>query len=267
MSTSPADLLAAFQAQIRQGAGEGSPRSTRERVGHVFRVVSTDPADPWAMVDCPDGLGSDPDSVIAGERDHFATLGIPLEWKTYSYDEPADLGARLLRAGFTQGPDEALILGDLSALITPAQAPAGVAIREVRTHGDARRITEMYDVVWGEGWRSGPPLPDGVSDEDPLTDRDETEYALLAATADGLVVCAARVNLTPGTDFAGMWGGSTHPEWRRKGLFRALLAERARWALAHGATYARIDASPASEPILRSLGLHRVATTVPFTIE
>ena len=38
------------------------------------------------MVESPDGLGDAPDVTIAGERDHFAGLGIPLEWKTYSYD-------------------------------------------------------------------------------------------------------------------------------------------------------------------------------------
>ena len=43
-----------------------------------------------------------------------------------------------------------------------------------------------------------------------------------------------------------------------------MLAERARWALAQGYRYARVDASPDSEPILRSLGLHRVSTTVPY---
>ena len=112
----PDDLLAIFHQQIRLGAGEGSPRSTRTRHGHVFRIVSTDPDDPWAMVDCPEGLGADPNHVIAGERDHFEGLGIPLEWKTYAYDEPADLGERLLAAGFSQGDDEALMLATLVPL-------------------------------------------------------------------------------------------------------------------------------------------------------
>ena len=31
-------------------------------------------------------------------------------------------------------------------------------------------------------------------------------------------------------------------------------------------TLARVDASPDSEPILRSLGLRRVATTTPYTL-
>ena len=258
----PADLLATFHQQVRLGAGEGSPRSTRTRHGHVFRIVSTDPDDPWAMVDCPEGLGADPNHVIAGERDHFEGLGIPLEWKTYAYDEPADLGERLLAAGFSQGDDEALMLGELTDLAHDVPLPAGVTIRRVATRGDQRRIRALYDLVWEGAW--GRASADSADDAEPVA-TDPTEYALLAeGSPDGPVLCAARVNLTPGTEFAGMWGGSSHPDWRRRGLFRAMLAERARWALDQGYRYARVDASPDSEPILRSLGLHRVSTTVPY---
>lgn len=259
----PEHLLAAFQEQIRLGAGEGSTRSTRERVGHVFRVISSDPDDPWAMVDCPAGLGPDPDAVIAGERDHFASLGIPLEWKTYSYDVPADLGERLTRAGFVKEADEALMLGELPVLAADVVLPAGVTIREVATHGDARRVKQLYELVWSGAW--GRADTDTSRDDELLDAADPNELSLLAEeSADGPVLCAARVSLTPGTNFAGMWGGSTHPDWRRKGLFRALLATRARWALERGATLARVDASPDSEPILTGLGLQRVATTTPY---
>ncbi|CCI54748.1 GNAT family N-acetyltransferase [Nostocoides jenkinsii] len=258
----PADLLVTFHQQVRLGAGEGSPRSTRTRHGHVFRIVSTDPDDPWAMVDCPEGLGADPDRVIAGERDHFGGLGIPLEWKTYTYDEPADLGDRLIAAGFSRGDDEALMLGELTDLARDVAPPAGVTIRRVATRGDQRRIRALYDLVWDGAW--GQASDDSSRDAEPVA-TDPAESALLAEESlNGPVLCAARVNLTSGTEFAGMWGGSTHPDWRRRGLFRAMLAERARWALAQGYRYARVDASPDSEPILRSLGLHRVSTTVPY---
>jgi GNAT superfamily N-acetyltransferase len=263
------DLLAAFHRQIRMGVGEGPARTRRERVGWVARHTSTDPEDRWAMVDCPEGLGDDPDAVIAGERDHFRALGLPLEWKTYSYDDPPDLGDRLVRAGFVKEDDEALMLGDLAVLAAAAEAPlevpAGITIRESRTRGDARRTAELYELVWGGAW--GRADRDASGDEDPLPPGDPTELKLIAqASPSGDVVCAGRVTLAPGTDFAGLWGGSTHPDWRRRGLFRALLAERARWAMSRGFTLARVDASPDSEPILRSLGLRRVATTSPYTL-
>lgn len=259
------DLLASFHRQIRLGVGEGSPRSERTWVDGLARVVSTDPQDPWAMVDCPNGLGADPDARIARERDHFVGLGLALEWKTYSYDEPADLGARLLAAGFAKEDDEALMLGELADLVGSLDLPPGVVVRPLRTTGDVRRVRELYHHVWGGSWGAADG-GGGREHEEPLPPGDPSECALLAQVLpDGPVVCAARVNLCPGTEFAGMWGGSTHPQWRRRGLFRALLSTRAQWAMDQGYRLARVDASPDSEPILAGLGLRRVATTTPYT--
>lgn len=53
-------------------------------------------------------------------------------------------------------------------------------------------------------------------------------------------------------------------ESREGGLYRATLLHRARLAVARGKPYVRVDATPDSEPILRRLGLHRVATTTPY---
>ena len=264
VALTPAELLAALHRQVRTGVGEGDPEAVRERVGLIWRTWSTNPADQWAMVESPDGLGDAPDVTIAGERDHFAGLGIPLEWKTYSYDVPVDIGDRLVAAGFEAGDDEALMLGELADLVDRVPIPEGVSIREVRTLGDLRRIDNLGALVWGAEWH-GPRAPVEGADSDPIERRDPHEYAVLAEESpEGPVLCAARVNLTPGTDFAGLWGGNTHPQWRGLGLYRAVLARRAHWALERGARYARVDASPNSEPILARLGLYRVATTTPY---
>ena len=61
-------------------------------------------------------------------------------------------------------------------------------------------------------------------------------------------------------------GGSTHPEWRRRGLYRATVAYRARLALDRGYRFACDDASPNSRPILNRLGLHQVSTTTPYRL-
>lgn len=80
---------------------------------------------------------------------------------------------------------------------------------------------------------------------------------------DRRVVAYAALRLTPGVDFAGLWGGTTHPEWRGRGLYRTLTAYRAQLALSAGHPYARVDTSPDSRPILAKLGLLQVTTTTP----
>ncbi len=54
---------------------------------------------------------------------------------------------------------------------------------------------------------------------------------------------SARLELTPGGDFAGLWGGGTVPEWRGRGLYRALVAHRARIAAERGYRHLLVDAS------------------------
>ena len=61
--------------------------------------------------------------------------------------------------------------------------------------------------------------------------------------------------------------GTTHPDWRRRGLYRATLAHRAALAIERGASLVRVDTSPESRPILLALGLYAVATTVPCVLE
>ncbi len=51
---------------------------------------------------------------------------------------------------------------------------------------------------------------------------------------------------------------------RRRGIYRAIVAYRARLAADRGFRYIQVDASGASAPVLSRLGLLPVATTIPF---
>ncbi|MFP8886411.1 hypothetical protein [Streptomyces mangrovi] len=86
----------------------------------------------------------------------------------------------------------------------------------------------------------------------------------MVAEADGQVVCAAWLVLRPGGGFAGLRGGSTLPGRRGRGIYRAVVAARARLAAELGALYPHADASTDSAPILRRAGFRAVTTTVPY---
>ncbi|MEO7059706.1 MAG: GNAT family N-acetyltransferase, partial [Lapillicoccus sp.] len=86
----------------------------------------------------------------------------------------------------------------------------------------------------------------------------------VVAWAGHTPICSGRLELHHGTDFASIWGGGTLPEWRGRGVFRALVAHRAREAAARGFRYLQVDASPESRPILGRLGFVELATTIPF---
>ena len=78
------------------------------------------------------------------------------------------------------------------------------------------------------------------------------------------MISAAWIVFYPGTDFAGLWGGSTVSTWRSRGIYRALIAARAQVAVARGTRYLQVDASDDSAPILRRLGFRAITTTTPY---
>ena len=87
---------------------------------------------------------------------------------------------------------------------------------------------------------------------------------VFVAEAETQVVSAAWLTIKPGTGFAGLWGGATLPGWRGRGVYRALVAQRAKLAASRGVRYLQVDASDESRPILSRLGLVAVTTTTPY---
>jgi GNAT superfamily N-acetyltransferase len=120
------------------------------------------------------------------------------------------------------------------------------------------RIAAMESTVWGEDWSWLARDLIGRISAAPA------EIAVMVAEADGQVVSAAWLVFRAGTEFAALWGGSTLPAWRGQGIYRALVAARARLATVRGVKFLQVDASDDSAPILRRLGFQAVTTTTPY---
>ena len=240
-------LLAAFDAQIRRGTGHDDG---------VVRAVC-DP-DGWSGVTWSDLEGRDADAVIAAQIARFADSPEPWEWKHYSHDRPADLPERLLAAGFVPEPAEALLVAEIAALALDTPPPPGVELRPVVDAAGVAALVSVHDEVFGDDHAGvGRALLAGLA-------REPAPVAGVVAFAGDVPISAARVEFHGGTDFASLWGGGTLPAWRRRGVFRAVVAYRARLAAARGFRYLQVDALPASRPILERLGFVELATTTPF---
>ncbi|MBA2774379.1 MAG: GNAT family N-acetyltransferase, partial [Nocardioidaceae bacterium] len=198
------------------------------------------------------------DRVIAEQIRRFAELSHPWEWKYYSYDQPSDLPERLLMAGFTREPVETVLVAEIADLDLDVPAPPGVELTLVVDGQGVEALVGVHDAVFG-GDHTGL----GMALLGGLQRRPSTAAAVVAWAADR-PIAAGRVEFHPGTDFASMWGGGTVPDWRGRGVFRALVAQRAAIASAEGFRYLQVDASPDSRPILQRLGFAELATTTPF---
>ena len=183
------------------------------------------------------------------------------EWKTRGHDAPADLGDRLLAAGFRADPEETVMIGEAATLVQAVEIPAEVSLRRLDPEAptfvdDAHRMAAMQAAAFGDG-------PGGDELIARLVHPGVPAEAWVAEVADE-VVCAGRLEVVPGTEFAGLWGGATLKEWRGHGIYRALVAARARSALERGVRYLQSDCSQMSRPILERSGLSPVTTTTPF---
>ena len=256
-------ILEEFHRQIRLAGREDEPAPgiTLDRDGPVRRRYPVEAGTSYCMVECPEGLGDDPDHWIARQVDFFTGRREPVEWKTYSYDRPADLTERLARHGFVAEDEETLLLGEVSGLVHDVALPDGVRLRQVHSDEDLDRVDTLMRAIWGGG------RDEGSLAQEMRADPDALDVVVVEESTAGPALCAAWLRYTPGSDFASMWGGSTLPQWRRRGLYRATVSYRASLAAARGYRYMRLDTSPDSRPILERLGLEAVATTTPYVLD
>jgi GNAT superfamily N-acetyltransferase len=234
---------------------------TREATDRIVRFrpppgVASGPVVLWSDLD-----ESTADAAVAEQVAWFTRDGREAEWKVYGHDLPADLPERLRAAGLQPDEEEALVVGDVADVVRASGAaalPAGVTLRRFAPGDDLSGILTLKTRVYGGDWQW---LVEELAAE---LAADPAAVTVLAALADGEVVSAGWARYPHG-DFAGLWGGATLPAWRRRGIYRALVAVRAREAAERGYPYLQVDASPRSRPILERLGMRVLTTTTPWT--
>ncbi len=249
-------VLAAFDQHIRRRPQPDALDGYVEQEARVIRSISCGEA--WTGVTWSDLDEANANSVIAAQISRFAELSRPWEWKHYSYDQPRDLPYRLIAAGFTPQPVEAVLVAEIAELPLDAPPPPGVELLAVVDQHGADALVRVHDQVFG-----GDHAPVGRTVLASLA-REPATAAAVVAWAGQTPIAAGRVEFHAGTDFASLWGGGTLPAWRRRGVFRSLVAYRAALASARGFRYLQVDATPDSRPILQRLGFVQLATTTPF---
>lgn len=264
------ELLATFDRQIRR-VPEPNPDfrvlQLAEPAPLMGYVPDSDDASWGGGIFWCDLDESTADAAIAAAVEVFRPYGAEWEWKHYGYDRPADLADRLRTADFTPDDEEALVVGETSVVrerLAGTTEPAGITVRLLRSDTDGaaedwRGVNELNRAVWDEDSSDMTASIARAMAADP-----EGTSMWVAVADDGTVVCAARINFHHGTDFASLWGGSTMPGYRGRGIYKALVARRADEAAERGFRFLQVDASPDSRPILERLGLRTLTTTTPW---
>jgi hypothetical protein len=164
-------------------------------------------------------------------------------WEVGTHATPPDLVDRLLALGLVDDEPTPLAVG-MVLTEPPAEAPAGVEVRRVATDEEYLASEQIAAIAFGS------PMP-----TEPPAERDPNNPVYLAYV-DGEPV--ARASASFGEHAVGLFGGSTLPEARGRGAYRALVAARWQDAVVRGTPVLVTQASPMSRPILARLGFREV---------
>jgi GNAT superfamily N-acetyltransferase len=240
------DLLARFDAQVRRDIA-AEPGIRVERTGRVVRIVGL-----WNCILYSELTSETADAAIAAQIEHYARLGRKFEWKLYAHDQPADLDEHLQEAGFKPQEQETLLAYDLRRGLPTVPAPPGVVFRRVDDAGGLADLSDVGLKAFGVDYSS--------MNAEFLARLPLRTVSLYVAYRGTQPVSAGRLELPPHAEFAGLYGGGTAPEHRRQGIYRRLVALRAREALARGYRFLNVEAAQASLPILTRLGFTALST-------
>jgi GNAT superfamily N-acetyltransferase len=189
----------------------------------------------------------DVDDAIAWARAQVIERDVPrLEWWVGWNATPADLGDRLLAAGLEPDDEEATLTG-MTLDEPPPEASEFVARRIVTIEDQLAALTVDSD-VWGH---DAAERARRTETEQRRFDPNGTVHHFAAYDGERPVGFGRAVDMAEGV---ALLGGAVLPEYRGRGIYRALV--RARWdhAVSRGTPLLVVQAGHMSEPVLRGLG-------------
>ncbi|MBV8669664.1 MAG: GNAT family N-acetyltransferase, partial [Candidatus Eremiobacteraeota bacterium] len=243
-ASSIGDVLALYDTEQRRDVryADSVREVTPAVVRHTSRLGGRGFVIYWKLTE------ADVEPVAREQIQHYRSLGQDFEWKVYDHDAPPDLGARLEQLGFEPEPREAIVYFDLSMRPAWLANPVSARVERVTDPNAVEEIIVLRRSVLDED------LAHLASSLKAQLQGDAAHFGLYVVRADGKVVSAGWARFDENTSFASLWGGTTDPAWRHRGLYTALVAARASEALRRGYRFLTVDALPTSRPILEKLG-------------
>ena len=238
------EILALYDEDERRNIS--FPWARREVLPNLVRYVALERGDGFIRYSKLDDQTAD--AEIEAQIAYYKSLGQGFEWAVYDYDTPPDLLKRLEARGFEIEEEEALLILPLDEAPSILLAPITHDIRRITDPARIDDVEMVERAIWD--W-----------DFSVLSDRLRTDLrenpdtlSVYVAYADGQPVSAAWMFCPPTSRFASMWGGSTLPDYRGRGIYTQLVAARVQEARARGKQFLTIDASPMSRPIVTKQG-------------
>lgn len=244
------EVLALFDREQRREIE--LPGMDRHVLPGIVRFVRPRPAMSFVLYSDLDEATAD--AVIDEQMAYFRAHDLKMEWKVFGHDRPADLAARLIARGFVPEEEDAIMVLDVANAPPVLLAEPAADVRRLTDPAQLGEVVAVMEGVWHEKF-------DWIHERLGAHLAIHGYLSVYLAYAGGVAVSAGWTYFYRGS-FAGLWGGSTLPGYRGRGLYTALLAARVREARARGVRYLTIDAGAMSRPIVARLGFERMTTAV-----
>ena len=194
--------------------------------------------------------------AVASHAAHFRSRGEKLMWRVYEHDSPAEISGCLAKEGFEPDAAGTLMIFDLANEVLATTG--NVDIRRVKTEEHLEDFVKASEQAFGERdtWQR-------TAYSDRLNDPD---LALYVAYVSAEIAASARLEIGSARSFGLLFGGGVAPAYRRMGIYRALVAERAREARRRDLRYLSTEARETSKPILQNLGFVSAAKEVTWVL-
>lgn len=247
------DLLALYDSNERFSATYADTR--REELPALVRHVDLRGTSSIVLYS---RLTSDTaDAIIQEQLAYFNSLGHDVEWKAYSHDQPSDLIERLTRHGFAVDEVEAILVLDLHTTHPAPDAPSRV--RRITRSEQLTDLATVRERVYSSN------VSDAVDRLSFELEQTPDDISVYIADFDGAAAACAWIRFPRASAFASLWGGSTVPELRNRGLYTELVAARVQEARGRGFRYLTVDARSTSRPILEKIGFQLLTSATACT--
>lgn len=201
------------------------------------------------------------DEIISEQATYYRALTTEVEWKVYRHDRPPDLLQRLERHGFEAGVRETVLVFDLQDPVSWIERPSAYQVIRIEGGHQVDLYRQAADEIFEKDHEfTARELTSGIT-------RCSTQHLGFVVIEENIAVSIGRLYTHPESAFGGMYGGGTLKHYRGRGMYRAIVAARAREAIKLGARYLLVDALPTSRPILENLGFVRLTDTWPCTLK
>jgi len=190
------------------------------------------------------------DDVIRAQIAYYRRYGLPFEWKVYDHDTPPDLRERLLVHGFKPRERDAIMVLNMREASMAILQPVEEDVRRLTEPGQVKILIALLEDVWQTDFSGLRTLL-----EEDLWKRPSFS-SIYTAYVDNVPACVGWIQFPENSQFASLWGGSTLPQYRDRGLYKAVMATRVQEAIRKGYSFLTIDASRMSRPIAEKYGFH-----------